>query len=381
MKIGIITFQFAWNCGAVLQCYALKKYLENDDNQVVVINYCPKYKEYRYKKYGNPFINAKMAFKSGGIKRSCKKFLRTLLNYRKESEHIRQWKGFRDFTHRFLNLTKEYSSLDSLQSNPPDCDVYISGSDQLWNPNLTNNDLDEVYFLNFGNPNIKKLTYAVNACELDLDVYGKRVKQLCSPLNYISLREKDNMIALEQIIGKKIEVCPDPTFLIEVEEYEAILKKENDTFTDYILVYALEDGTDNNSLLFERVKKLQSNYNKKIIVISGPHRWPYKVEQIRGITPSEFLSYIKNAFCVICNSFHATVFSILYEKKFVTYGFKNRNTRVKELLNILGLSDRSISNDEEIVSKMEHIIHYNDVREKINNLKLIGKEYLKNALK
>ena len=234
--------------------------------------------------------------------------------------------------------------------------------------------------MNFGK-DIKKITYAISACELDFGVYGNRIKELCDSLDYISFRERESIGVCEQIIKKKIALCPDPTFLVNVADYEAIFRQQKIELTDYILVYALEDGTDNESLLFKRVRELHNYYNKKIVVISGPHRWPYKVEQIRGLTPSEFLLYIKNAFCVICNSFHATVFSILYEKKFVTYEFKNRNIRMNELLSNIGLLNRTINKEEEIVAVMEQKIDYERVRIKIDDLKKSGHGFLNTALK
>lgn len=187
-----------------VQCYALQQYLENIGNEVVVINYRPKYKKYRYEKYGNPFINAYKEFQINGMKQAAKKFARTILNYRTGSEHLRQWNGFEDFSEKYLNLTHEYASIDELRKNPPACDLYISGSDQLWNPKLTNGQLDEAYFLNFGDKDVRRITYAISACELDLDRYRVQLVQLCSELEAISLREPEGKESLERLLEKKL---------------------------------------------------------------------------------------------------------------------------------------------------------------------------------
>ena len=84
-------------------------------------------------------------------------------------------------------------------------------------------------------------------------------------------------------------------------------------------------------------------------MITGPRNWPFPVTQIRGICPEEFLYYINNAFCVVNNSFHATVFSILFEKQFVTMGFRNRSARMLELLNNVGLQNRYYDNTKDII--------------------------------
>ena len=223
MKVGIITFQLAWNCGAVLQCYALQEYLRKLGNEVVVINYRPAYKEYRYKKYGNPFVNAYKELQTSGTKSAAKKFARTVLNYRADSEHIRQWNGFKEFCEKYLNLTREYTNIDELRADPPPCELYISGSDQLWNPKLTNGRLDEVYFLNFGNENVRRITYAISACELNLNKYGSQLKELCCGLDALSLRETEGKEKLEFLLGKEISICPDPTFLLDTDVFKRII--------------------------------------------------------------------------------------------------------------------------------------------------------------
>lgn len=384
MKIGIVTFQLAWNCGAVLQCYALQSYLENQGHEVIVINYRPKYKKYRYKKYCNPFKCAVKEYKKGeslplNIKRTAKKFVRSILNYRSDSEHIRQYDGFNAFCSKYLHLSRVYESIEELQKDPPDCDVYISGSDQLWNPKLTNDKLDRAYFLDFGGQNVKKITYAISACELNIDKYGKELKGLFAGLSGISLREKVTKDVFEKLYSGKIGICPDPTFLPEKNTYDVFRPKNPLPIQDYILVYLLSDATDDVSAV-KKVRSLKECLNKPVLVISGSRHWDFEVTQIRGVIPEEFVYYIRNANCVVCNSFHATVFSILFEKKFVTMSFKNRNSRMQELLVNLGLEDRMLEKSGDIYAVMNSKIDYNLVNHKIEVLKNNGKQYLRDNL-
>lgn len=376
MKIGIITFQLAWNCGAVLQCYALQEYLKSLGHEVAVINYRPLYKKYRYTKYGNPFVNASKEFRTNGVKRAAKKFVRTILDYRQGSEHLRQWNGFTSFCWQYLNLTREYLSVDELRADPPICDLYISGSDQLWNPKLTNGQLDKAYFLDFGDHNTRRISYAISACELNLDRYGIELQNLCSGLDALSLREPDGKNLLEQLLGKAINICPDPTFLVEPAVFRNVIADRKKPEKEYIVVYALEDNAGGETDLIEPVWKLKEYYHKEVLVISGPHRWPFEVKQIRGICPEEFLDYIANAFCVINNSFHATVFSILFQKQFVTMGFKNRNTRMLTLLNQLDLQNRICDKNQDVVAVMEQIIEYERLENKIKKMQSAGTKYL-----
>lgn len=384
MKIGIITFQLAWNCGAVLQCYALQTCIEELGYDVEVINYRPTYKEYRYKKYCNPFVQAKKEWettapiKTKALKAS-KKFVRTILNYRNDSEHINQWRGFSEFTGKYLHLTNVYSSIDELRENAPICDVYISGSDQLWNPKLTNNQLDQAYFLRFGAKETRRITYAISACELDLNEYGKKLKEYTKNIDFISLREKNYLQAYESTLGVQISICPDPTLLINSDAYTEFTKSVGADKKDYILVYALEDGRGSVAL-FKYVDELRRHYKRKVLVICGPHKWPFPVEQIKGITPCEFVYYIKNAFCIVSNSFHATAFSVIYNKKFATLGFKNRSARMQELLDNLGLTDRMVTQDRDIISIMDKEIDYSDVEKRIKLQRKTGIDYLKRTI-
>lgn len=380
MKIGVITFQLAWNCGAVLQCYALQEYLKSLGHEVAVINYRPQYKEYRYRKYGNPVRNAWKAFRLHGGKRAAKAFVRTILNYRSKSEHIRQWNGFKAFNETYLHLTRVYRRMEELQSDPPVCDVYISGSDQLWNPKLTNGALDEAYFLQFGSEEARRITYAISACELDVPHYGRQIKRLCRRIDALSLREEAGKEELETLLERKIALCPDPTFLVNPDLFTKMIGGKTKPDQDYIVVYVLEDGSGQYGALFSQVEKLKTACKKEVLVLSGPRRWPFPVRQIRGITPEEFLYSINHAFCVVNNSFHATVFSILFQKQFVTMGFQNRNARMTELLKKVGLEDRYCGEGGTMAVILKDPIRYDQVEKRVEELSSEGKKYIRDQL-
>lgn len=388
MKIGIITFQLAWNCGAVLQCAALQKKLELCGHEVCVINYCPKYKEYRYKKYQNPFLVARGAYKSNNhlptakrIIKAGKSAVRAILNYNPKSGRIKQKEDFTEFCNNYLNLTKKYSSLDELKASPPECDVYISGSDQLWNPNLTNGELDGAYFLDFGDDKIVKASYAVSACELDVQKNKEFLKRLLKNLDYISLRENEMKNELEMVASKEISVCIDPTLLLNAEQYEDMESRKIAEKEPYILVYAL-DNPGSDEPLFNTVKFLSEQRNLNIKVISGPHKWPYEYDAYQprdGISPQEFLSYIKNAEVVVTNSFHATAFSIIYRKEFFVLTTPGRGARLVELLRKLGLENQIISNRSQI-ENIHSEINYFDVKKRLDEYCAYSNDYLSRVI-
>ena len=388
MKIGIITFQLAWNCGAVLQCAALKRKLESWGNEVEVINYLPDYKRYRYVKYQNPF---KVAYKNFSqnkkqkkltrLKKALKASVRVVLNYSSKSGRLKQKNDFAEFNEHFLNLTREYHNLKELQKDPPACDVYISGSDQLWNPNLTNGTPDGAYFLDFGDKQIVKASYAVSVCELDVNKWRSELKALLCNFDYISLRETEMKSDLEDICQKEISVCIDPTFLLDADAYLEF-EKTVECPDKYLLVYAL-DNPGSNDLLFKTVKKLSEKRGLEIMVISGPHKWPYSVRKYSpqdGISPGEFLTYIKNADVVVTNSFHATAFSVIYQKDFYTITTPGRGSRVTELLTNLQLQDRLLTDSDNMLDGTYKTLDYSIVKEKLLKHRLSSEVYLRNVI-
>ena len=168
MKIGIITFHFPYNCGAFLQCAALKTFLEKNGNQVEVINYRPWYHQNIYTVYANPWQTAREKFrKKDDNDYLAKRFARASYNFAKvikswffHKEKSKQNDLFEPMQKKYLNETMVYRSLRQLKKNPPLCDVYICGSDQLWNTVLTDGKADKAYFLDFGE-NIRKMSYGV----------------------------------------------------------------------------------------------------------------------------------------------------------------------------------------------------------------------------
>lgn len=390
MKIGIITFQMAWNCGAVLQCYALQEFLRGKGFEVVIINYCPKYKAERYKKYPNPLFSFFYTYKNqthlkfiDRIIKSIKASGRTILNYSSKSGRLKLKRDFESFCNTNLILTRKYISLDELKKDAPECDVYISGSDQLWNPKLTNWKLDGAYFLDFGKKSTRRITYAVSACELDIFQYKQKLNYYGKKLDAISLREIDQKEEFEEAFGKEVSVCLDPTFLIPVEEYKKIENNKNIPDYKYILVYAL-DNPGKNDVLFNETRRLKQRLNLPVYVIAGPHKWPYQIVQYKprdGISPGEFLSFIKNAETIITNSFHATVFSILYRKEFFSIGTPGRSNRIINLLNCCGLSHRMLTEGVNSEELLKETIDFESVFDALSKYREVSIHYLGDNLK
>ncbi len=377
MKIGIITFHFAHNQGAVLQCYALQCFLKKQGYDVEVINYCPSYHTNRYSAKRNPFIMAVSSLKKNRNAKIQKKLYHMVRSFAKgiyisiAGTYKLREKKFAEFTKTHLNLSGEYKTLKALQKMPPECDAYISGSDQLWNPDLVNSGFDSAYFLNFGGSNIKKITYAVSLRENYTQEEKDEIMTYCRNINVISSRERSE--TLYELLGENYTVCVDPTLLLEKEEY-ADAENEIKEAEPYIFVYGFESSHN----ILEAVDEISKKTGLRIINGSPDRVMLNNAIKLCNYGPGEFLSYIKNADFVITNSFHGTAFSLIYNKQFVTVAHTTRGRRMTELLEKVGLSERiwKEKNDE-----WKKEIDYAEVEQKRNALKQQSAEYLNKSLK
>lgn len=377
MRIGIITFHFAHNHGAVLQCCALQKYLESQGHDVKVINYRPKYHTVRYDAVKNPFRYASDVCKKkkctsvGRIKVFCRSIARCMkLNIKGTDKKNAAFFG--EFTSKNLHLTKRYTSLKSLKKNPPEFEAYISGSDQLWNPDLLDQKFDRAYFLDFGKPECRRIAYAVSMGKEFSPEECRHLKELCAPLDAVSLREKTPSVI--DAIERDVHICIDPTLLIDAEYYHGLESKEKEK-EPYIFVYGFETS--------DAIKKAIDMASKKFgcrIINGSPGRVKLtgeNVENIRDYAPDRFLSFIKNAEYVVTNSFHATVFSVIYKKRFATVPHTTRGRRMVELLGKLGLNDALWGTPG---FSMDYLPDYDSAYEKLEALRNNSKNYINKTL-
>ena len=322
-KTGIITFHKAHNYGAMLQVYALSQVLSKSEN-VEVINYYNK-RIYNGYKIIRP-LNKRY------ILGSTKRLVKDIFNY---NNRKKRYTNFNNFINTKCVLSKQYNSIDELSD--VDYDVLITGSDQVWNTKIVG-ELSDAYTLNFGKKEIKRISYAASVGDASLIKEQKDLfKSKLEALDKISVREEDAKIELEKIIDKPIDVVLDPTLLRTKEEWDNELKdikKENEK---YILAYVVEAD--------DEYVKVVNDLSKKtgLKVIHFGEKNPgyinvYKSAFTEG--PLEFVNYIKNAEYVVATSFHATVFSIIFNKKFFIIPHRKTGARVLNLLDKLEIENR-----------------------------------------
>ena len=387
MKVGIITYHFPYNCGAALQCFALQTKLEELGHEVCIINYRPWYHQNRYSPLKNPiyFANKRFHDPAGNLAKRCYHavdgFYKTVYSWRNYSKVSLKEQKFKPFVKKYLKETKVYRSLEQLKKNPPKCDIYISGSDQLWNSAITSGKFDSAYFLNFGDKNIGRMSYSVGADFSKISEPEKVLSDLVKDLDIISLRESKWLPFVEKATEGKIptHIDVDPTLLLKDETYCKYMPKMPEEKEPYILTYTMEGETQKQ--IYNGARILSEKLGMKVIDVSGnPNHMNRKVADNRLCGPDEFLWYVKNAEYVVTNSFHGTVFSVIFKKQFVTIPHAVTGNRVTELLDKLGLERRYYRVTTEAVDEITNKIDYNNVEKRLEELRESSIEFLSESI-
>lgn len=330
----MLTIHDTFSIGASLQAYALGKKLKELGHEPCLIAYSPYYFQSIYD--AKPF----------GIQENLKNTIRSLFTFRRDADLKRK---FIQFKHTFHPpMSKRYLSRDEIIKDPPIMDAYVCGSDQIWNPEHIM--YDDTFFCGFEKRNIPKISYAAS---IGLDVLNEKDKEFlkleCSQISHIGVRE-DKAVELLSELGIKAEQNIDPTLLYKKEEWEKLelpIKREN-LPKKYILYYPLSANGFEQELLLA----LKQETGLPCVVISPSLRGYKNADyQVKNAGPQEYLWLIHNAEIVITNSFHALSFSIIYEKKFVLYPHKTRNSRLESLLRLTGMSNRLVFSIEEFKEK------------------------------
>lgn len=350
--ITIVTLIKAHNYGAILQAYALQEFLENKKYNVQFLNYKDNFVIKNYKP---------IKFNGNKIKIKIKSLIRSIYYYKLNRKHYNK---FNCFINRNIHLYPQKEQNINYFLNYNSSQVLITGSDQVWNPEITG-DLSDIYTLNFGKEKIKRISYAASLGNTKVnnnlkEQYQEKLKKI----DKISVREKSGREILQEIFPhKKIEVVFDPTLLVTKEEWDNKTTEMQKEEEKYILAYAVEKDDEFTKITNEISKK--TGY--KVIHFGLKNKGLENVLRSAYTDgPLEFVNLIKNAEYIVATSFHATVFSIIFNKKFWIIPHKKTGSRVTDLLEKLDISDRAVDSLEEFKNKNFNAeINYKKVNERL----------------
>lgn len=327
MRIKTITCHNVYNLGASLQAYALAAYLQGQGHEVQIIDYQPLYlRHYRLTGVPNPRYDKPFLREAYQIAKFPGRLYDRLTSKRK--------KAFDRFTAEYLPVTQtSYSDVTALRATPPEADLYIAGSDQIWNP-LFRNGKDPAFFLDFVPEGKRRISYAASFAVEKLEKQdADRMKPWLEQLDAVAVRESSGVALLADMGIKGVQVV-DPVFLLPKAAWEQLAIQP--AMQDYILVYDF----DNSPKIKEIAQAISRQTGKKIVSLF-PVEWADAVWANAG--PCDFLGAVQNAGLVLSNSFHATAFSLIFQKDFyVVNRTEGINARMKDLVGDLGLSDRLI---------------------------------------
>ena len=363
MRIAVITFHNTMNFGASLQCAALSRYLSSIGGQVEVIDYLPYY-----------VMDKKSSLKELKKARSVRGFVKGVAYLYAFCSIKAKDEKISEFLNENVTLTRTYHSFDELRSDPPIADVYVCGSDQVWNPNLTGDSFDESFFLRFVNHDAKKVAYGVSVGELNIEDVSDELKIITEDFDHISVRESSVCQRLSSVLEKDVSVVLDPTLLLEKAEYAAMERSCDTTPGKYLLLYTVQ----NSDTAVKTAKRIAAEKGLYLVDISpNPFQRIPSAKKILDIGPGEYLTLIKNSEHVVTNSFHGTVFSIVYEKDFNSVLHATRGERIRDLLRSLDLSDRIMINSDEINTSE---IKYGRVKEKLSALREYSNRFIQESI-
>ena len=341
-KIGVFTFHRAHNYGALLQAFALQQFL-NIDYECYMVDYIN----------NSVYDNYKIMKPIG--KNVFKYPFRIYNNLKYYKKNKSRFMKFNNFINENLNILK--------LENIDECFALITGSDQVWNYNITGGLKDE-YTLNFPNNKSLKISYAasigdVNLIDKDVDNYKNKLKKI----DFISVREMDLKEKISKLLNEDVELVLDPTLLLTAKEWDKYLYK-NKNNEKYILAYVVEPDEE----YIKIVNEISKETGFKVIYFEKMNPGYNDVLLEAYVSdPFEFIEYIKNAEYIITTSFHATVFSIIYQKKFWVIPHKKTGSRVNNLLSNLNIKNRSINNILEFKNRIfDEDIDYKSVNKLLN---------------
>lgn len=347
MKIATITFGYSQNLGALVQTYSLREYIESLGHQCDVI---------KFKDFDNrPFETVK------GIKDGisdlfcfldCKKKIRKINKFREKYLH---------FTDKFYYNSIEMKELNGIY------DAFVAGSDQIWN---VHKGITDEFFLSFADEGKKKIAYSASFGLSKIpSEYIEGVKEGLARFDCISVREATGLKIAKELTGKEYIQTLDPVFLKSAKEWED-LSGDRKIKEKYIFVYP----TQITKKLTKTVKAAKKQYGAKVYSLFD---FIGVDKVVKDADPIDFINYIKNAEIVITSSFHATAFSIIFNKNLRVIPHSETGSRVVDLLDDLRLSKECVVNVNNLNFNEFSYDKANEIlKEKIE----FSKDYIRSAI-
>lgn len=331
MKVGILTFHNALNYGAVLQTFALQRFI-NDEYPMVraeTIN------------YSSPAIKETKGYKkmlSGSLIGIPFKLLNRWLKRR----------VFRRFSRENILLSSVEYSTETILNAASEYDLLFVGSDQVWNPLITHHDMN--YFLQFVDSS-KRYSYAASiGISKWPDEYEDEILSLLQTFQKVSVREKTSLDYLRNLrLNDGVFSHVDPTLLLSKDTWKTIADNRDEK-KQYVFVYMIHPSME----LIEKAKKYAQEHFLEVVYV-GPYLAVSGIRFLPSPSVNRVIGLFKNATCTFVNSYHGTILSVLFHKPFfVAMQYRDgRNNRISDLLELFGPESMCFDQSEEVIRSIK----------------------------
>ena len=367
MRTGLITFHFAHHYGAQLQALATMRAIQSLGHDCEIIDY----------RLPHTTRTNQLFKKSGGV-RGMASDAHTALHY---GAFQRRFRRFEAFVAEEMALSpRRYTAFEQLRADPPAYDVYVAGSDQIWNPYIfQDKQFDPSFLLGFVREG-RRIAYApsLGVPELPEDK-AEELRRFLTPFSALSVREKRGQVLLREAAGRDARVVLDPTLLLTGEDWgelAAAPKRQG----PYILCYFVSDPGE----AVPYALALSARTGWPIVQLAGARRKiDGAAELVFDAGPREFLGLFRHASAVVTNSFHGAAFSLQFQKDFFTSMSPRERaeptfSRIYSLLSRLGCADRILGLDT--TAPVDAPIDYGAVYEKLAAARADSLSYLGAAI-
>lgn len=330
MKVITVTTQKADNYGAVLQAYALQQTLFEIgyDNEILDCNITNKSK-----------FNYKVAIRQVILR------IQNIIFHNRYKKLADRFVGFRT---DYLKQTKPYFSVEDVQKSPPEADVYLTGSDQVF---ALGNVLVPIRFLDFGSDDVVRASYAASKGLFEKDEKSVTfLKNMLSRFACISSREEHGAQYIKETLGLPCETHIDPVFLLDRDSWNKITPEPR-IKGPYILCFRMLRHDAFQPL----VDKLKKDTGWQVVSIQPRADKKLKADKyLFDVTPREFVQLIRDADVVVTTSFHATALSIVFQKRFYSL-IDYKPERAMGLCELFGLKNRLVKKDDTEFTELDDI--------------------------
>lgn len=369
-KVGVITMHRVMNVGSVLQAYALCEKLNQLGVSAEVIDY----------QYPNHFHRKNVHSLSFIEKIKLFPFrVKYYLLYRGTAQKRR----FNTFITKRMRLSNYYPDRRSIYANPPHYDIFLTGSDQVWNPRCMNG--DGVFFCDFTRKGLKA-SYSASFTVSDIpDSLKTAYSAYLKTYKFIGVRERSAVALVEALSGKDATVVCDPTLLLTKEDYiklshDSEFKKNRDP---YILVYALSYAYDPYPQIDRVVDEVKKRLGYDVIYLHANSVEHYHLRKsITSAGPSEFIDLFLNAKFIITSSFHGTAFAINFEIPFISIvpESQKQDSRIVSLLQTLGLTKQAVYTTQNLSCQLNLYVEYERTRSLLNKYRYVSECFLQSII-